>query len=228
MIKAIIFDIDNTLVDFMKMKDSSVDAAVYAMIEAGINLSFEEIRQHIDKIYKEKGIEYQLVFDQLLLDYAGKINHKILSAGIVAYRREREAKLIPYPHVTLTLVELLKMGIKLGIVSDAPSREAWLRLSSLNLQHFFDHVITFDDTGERKPSSIPFKKILNLLNVTPEESIMVGDWAERDMVGASKVGMKTAFARYGDVLDTKNPTADYELKDVIELLDIVKKENGYL
>jgi putative hydrolase of the HAD superfamily len=228
MIKAIVFDLDNTLVDFIKMKDSSIAAAVYAMIEAGIDLSFTEVKQHIDKIYEEKGIEYQQVFDQLLLDYAGKINHKILSAGIVAYRREREANLIPYPHVTLTLVRLLKMGIKLGIVSDAPSREAWLRLSSLNLQHFFDHVITFDDTGERKPSPTPFKKILNLLDVKPEESIMVGDWAERDMVGAAQVGMKTAFARYGDVFNTENPNADYELKDVIELLDIIKKENGYL
>jgi len=229
MIKAIVFDMDNTLVDFMKMKQSSVDAAAYAMIDAGINLSFDEIKQHIKKIYEEKGIEYQLVFDQLLLDYKGKINHKILSAGIVAYRRERESNLIPYPHVTLTLVGLLKMGIKLGIVSDAPSREAWLRLSSLNLQHFFDHIITFDDTGEMKPSSVPFKKILELLEVKPEESIMIGDWVERDIVGAAKVGMKTAFARYGnDKHDIKDVNADYELTDVSELLDIVKKENGNL
>jgi putative hydrolase of the HAD superfamily len=101
-------------------------------------------------------------------------------------------------------------------------------LSSLNFQHFFDHVITFDDTGERKPSPVPFKKILELLNVKPEEAIMVGDWAERDMVGAAKVGMKTAFARYGDVFNTKITNADYELQDVMELLDIVKKENGKL
>jgi putative hydrolase of the HAD superfamily len=228
MIKAIVFDIDNTLVDFLKMKHASIDAAVNAMIDAGLNLPPDEIKQHIDKIYYEKGIEYQLVFDDLLLDYAGKINHKVLSAGIIAYRKEREARLIPYPHVTLTLVELLKMGIKLGIVSDAPCREAWLRLSALNFQHFFDHVITFDDTGERKPSPVPFKKILELLNVKPEESIMVGDWAERDMVGAAKVGMKTAFARYGDVFNTKITNADYELQDVMELLDIVKKENGQL
>ena len=226
MIKAVVFDLDNTLVDFMKMKRSSIDAAVYAMIDAGLNLSYEEIKSGIEKIYDEKGIEYQLVFDQLLLDYAGKIDHKILSAGIVSYRKEREANLVPYPHVTLTLIKLIKMGIKLGIVSDAPAKEAWLRLSYLNIQHLFDHIITFEDTGERKPSPAPFNKILGLLNVKPEESIMVGDWAERDMVGAAKVGMKTAFARYGDAFATKITNADFELKDIIELLDIVKKENG--
>lgn len=226
MIKAVVFDLDNTLVDFMKMKRSSIDAAVYAMIDAGLNLSYEEIKAGIEKIYEEKGIEYQLVFDTLLLDYAGKIDHKILSAGIVSYRRAREASLVPYPHVALTLVKLIKMGIKLGIVSDAPAKEAWLRLSYLNIQHLFDHIITFDDTKERKPSPVPFKKILSLLNVEPEESIMVGDWAERDMVGAAQVGMKTAFARYGDVFATKVTNADFELKDIIELLDIIETENG--
>ena len=226
MIKAVVFDLDNTLVDFMKMKRSSIDAAVYAMIDAGLNLSYEEIKSGIEKIYDERGIEYQLVFDQLLLDYAGKIDHKILSAGIVSYRKEREANLVPYPHVTLTLIKLIKMGIKLGIVSDAPAKEAWLRLSYLNIQHLFDHIITFEDTGERKPSPAPFNKILGLLKVKPEEAIMVGDWAERDMVGAAKVGMKTAFARYGDAFATKITNADFELKDIIELLDIVKKENG--
>ena len=40
MIKAIIFDLDNTLVDFMLLKNSAVDAAIYSMIDAGLNLSF--------------------------------------------------------------------------------------------------------------------------------------------------------------------------------------------
>ena len=48
---------------------------------------------------------------------------------------------------------------------------------------------------------------------------------ERDMVGAAKVGMKTAFARYGDVFNTKITNADYELNDIIELGDIINKEN---
>jgi putative hydrolase of the HAD superfamily len=228
MIKAVVFDLDNTLVDFMKMKRMSIDAAVSAMIDAGIDLSSDDIKCMIEKIYHERGIEYQLVFDELLLDYAQKIDHKILSAGIVAYRRAREAALVPYPHVTLTLIKLIKFGIKLGIVSDAPAKEAWLRLSYLNLQHLFDHIITYDDTGERKPSPVPFRKILSLLNVKPDESLMVGDWAERDVVGGKQVGMRTAFARYGDEFGTIHSNADYELNDIIELVDIIVKENNLI
>ena len=56
---------------------------------------------------------------------------------------------------------------------------------------------------------------------------MVGDWAERDIVGAAKFGMKTAFARYGDTFDTKTHNADYELQILAELIDIIIKENNY-
>jgi putative hydrolase of the HAD superfamily len=225
MIKAAIFDLDNTLMDFMAMKRHAIDGAITAMIDAGLRLPADEIRQRIDAIYKERGIEFQNVFDQLLYGVFNKLDYKILSAGIVAYRRAREASLVPYPHVTLVLTELLRRGIKLGVVSDAPAREAWLRLCYVNFHHYFDAVVTFDDTGERKPLPGPFRKALEALDVKAEDAIMIGDWAERDMIGVAKVGMKTVFARYGDTFNTKETHADYEIDDIKELLPIVDELN---
>jgi putative hydrolase of the HAD superfamily len=118
------------------------------------------------------------------------------------------------------------MGLKLAVVSDAPKLEAWLRLCYLNLHHIFDHVVTFEDTGERKPKPAPFERALSLLGVEPHEALMVGDWAERDIVGATQVGMKTAFARYGDTFNTIHANADYDLKDIRMLLEIVSQENA--
>ena len=86
--------------------------------------------------------------------------------------------------------------------------------------------MTFEDTGERKPSPVPFRKALDLLNIQPHEAIMVGDWAERDMVGAAKVGMTTVFARYGDTFGTVESNAHYEINDVSELLAVIDKENA--
>ncbi len=226
MIKAIVFDLDNTLVDFMAMKRQAIESAIYAMIDAGLSLSPKDVKERIETIYKERGIEFQNVFDQLLYDVFNKVDYKILSAGIIAYRRAREAALVPYPHVYLTMVELLKRGLKLAVVSDAPAREAWLRLCYLNFHHIFDAVVTFDDTGERKPNPGPFKKALELLNVIPAESLMVGDWAERDMIGAANIGMKTVFARYGDTFGTVESHADYDINDIKELLPIIEKENA--
>jgi putative hydrolase of the HAD superfamily len=224
MLKAIVFDLDNTLVDFMAMKRQAVDAAIDAMLDTGIHLDRKEIKSRIDEIYQERGIEYQQVFDDLLFGIFNRIDHRILASGILAYRRAREAALKPYPHVTATLMELIKRGVKLAILSDAPSREAWLRLCHVNLHYIFTLAVTFDDTGERKPSPRPFLKVLELLDINPAEALMVGDWAERDIAGAKAVGMRTAFARYGDSFNTQNHGADYDLKDISELLYVVESE----
>ncbi|MEP7235919.1 MAG: HAD-IA family hydrolase [Ignavibacteriota bacterium] len=221
MIKAVVFDLDNTLVDFMAMKKRAIGAAIDAMVDAGLELEPQEIQSRIDTIYKERGMEYQQVFDDLLFNIFQKIDHRVLASGIIAYRRAREASLKPYPHVTATLMELIRRDVKLAVLTDAPSREAWLRLCYINFHHFFDVAVTFDDTGERKPSEKPFRMALDRLGVDASSALMVGDWPERDIAGAKAVGMKTAFARYGDFFGIKEHGADFELADISDLLNIV-------
>ena len=225
-IKGVIFDLDNTLLDFMKMKEVAVKSAIKAMIEAGLEIGEDESYNDIISIYEEFGWENQKVFDVFLNKTIGYVDNKFLAAGVVAYRRAREANLLAYPNVNRTLVALTKLGIKLAVVSDAPSREAWMRIYYLNLYHFFDTVITFDDTGERKPSSVPFEMALNKLNLDPVDSLMIGDWPERDVVGAKQIGMRTAFAVYGDTFGTKHSGADWDIKDISELITIIKNINN--
>jgi len=226
MIRAIIFDLDNTLTDFMKMKRASIDAAVDGMLDAGLTLTREEVATRIYQVYDREGIEYQQVFDRFLNEALGHIDYKILSSAIVAYRRARDSYLVLYPHVNITLLELLKRGLKLAVVSDAPRLQAWTRLAHLQLHHLFDTIVAFEDTGERKPSPKPFERAIEVLGIAPSEAIMVGDWPERDVVGAAKVGIRTAFARYGDTFGTVHSGADYDLNDVYELVAIVDRLNG--
>ncbi len=225
MIRTIVFDLDNTLVDFMKMKSDAVHAAIDGMIDAGLKLPREAVKARIDAIYLERGLEFQRVFDELLERELGQIDPKILASGIVAYRRARGSALVLYPHVQMTLLELAKRGIGLGVVSDAPRAQVWLRICELALQHTFDAVVTFDDTGERKPSPAPFREVLTRLGSDPSESLMVGDWAERDVVGGKSLGMKTVFARYGDTFGTEHSGADFDVDDVFELVGIVDRLN---
>jgi putative hydrolase of the HAD superfamily len=226
MIRAIIFDLDNTLTDFMKMKRAAIDAAVDGMLDAGLTIPREEVASRIYKVYDREGIEYQQVFDLFLNEALGRIDYRILSSAIVAYRRARDSYLVLYPHVNMTLLELLKRGLKLAVVSDAPRLQAWMRLAHLQLHHNFDTVVAFEDTGERKPSPKPFERAIEMLGIAPSEAIMVGDWPERDVVGAAKVGIKTAFARYGDTFGTVHSGADFDLNDVYELVAIVDRLNG--
>ncbi|MBI2070456.1 MAG: HAD-IA family hydrolase [Elusimicrobia bacterium] len=225
MIKAIVFDIDNTLVNFMRMKRHAVDAAVEAMLDAGLPGVKQELVDKIFQVYWREGIENQQIFDKVLVELLGRVDHRILAAGILGYRRAKDAYLAVYPHVHPTLTNLARLGIKMGVVSDAPKLQVFMRIVGLGLAHYFDAVVTFDDTGERKPSPKPFRLVLEKLNVQPAEAIMIGDWAERDMVGAKGVGMTAVFAKYGDEFNKGSGGADYEVMDIGELVAIVRSLN---
>ncbi|MCG3204523.1 MAG: Phosphoglycolate phosphatase [Elusimicrobia bacterium] len=225
MIKAVIFDLDNTLVNFMRVKRAAVSGAVEAMIDAGLPVSKDEAIKQVFNMYDREGIEDQRIFDKMLVEKYGQIDYRILAAGVVGYRRAKEGNMVLYPHVRQTVMQLIRMGLKLGLVSDAPRMSAWTRLISLGLDSFFDAVVANEDTGKRKPDPAPFQLALSRLNVKAEDAIMVGDWAERDMVGAKALGMKTAFARYGDDFNTQDAGADFELADIHQLVDIVKRLN---
>ncbi|OYD15643.1 hypothetical protein CH330_05260 [candidate division WOR-3 bacterium JGI_Cruoil_03_51_56] len=226
MIKAVVFDVDNTLVDFLKMKYAAVDAAIEAMIDAGLSINANKARERIFRIYDEKGIEFQQVFDEFLAGVLDRIDYRILANGILAYRRGREGVLVAYPHVNMALMKLVRMGLKLGVVSDAPKLQAWMRLCSLGIDNFFDAVVTFDDTMKRKPAPEPFEKALEMLEVEAKEAVMVGDWAERDITGAKEIGMYTVFARYGNTFGTEHSGADLEINDILELVPFIERLNS--
>ncbi len=218
--KAILFDLDNTLIDFMGIKRMSCEAAVSAMIEAGVKLDKEKALKILFGLYDKYGIEYDKIFQKFLLKINRKIDYWILSKGIVAYRKISSGFLKPYPGVYKTLLKLKEKGFKLGIVSDAPRLKAWMRLCEMNIDDFFDVVVAFGDTNELKPSRLPFEKAINELKLKPSEVIMVGDNPERDIIGAKKLGMKTVLARYGGN-GKAGIKADYEINSFEELLKIV-------
>jgi putative hydrolase of the HAD superfamily len=231
-IKAVIFDIDNTLIDFFKMKELSVEDAIYAMIATGLKKSHDEIWDAIDKIYQKHGIEYQNVFNDVLKQFEGKVDNKKLGAAISAYRKVRVGHIMPYANVIPTLIALTKRGYKLGVISDAPSLQMWIRLCDMGLEHFFDFVIASEDEGELKPSPLPFKRAIEILKLKPEEIIMVGDNMHRDVAGAKNIGMVSVLAKYGQSVkrivgieprnSIENAKPDYEINDVKELLEVLK------
>jgi putative hydrolase of the HAD superfamily len=64
---------------------------------------------------------------------------------------------------------------------------------------------------------------LKKLGLSPQDVMMVGDWPERDMAGARQMGIRSIFARYGDLFDTVHSGADFEIGRFDEILKIIEK-----
>ena len=228
MIKAILFDLDNTLIDFMKMKYFSIDAAIDAMLAHGLKMSRKTVKDGIAKLYNMHGIEHQTVFQEFLERKLGKVDYRLLAAAVSAYRRAKTSELKPYANAIPTL-EKLKKKYRLGIVSDAPRLQAWIRLADLGMTDIFDVVITREDTGVFKPDPKPYQAALKILKLKPEEVLFVGDAPARDIKGAMAIGMKACFARYGFVeantigynAADESVKPDYVIDDISEILKIV-------
>src|SRR6476619_711629 len=110
----------------MKMKRASVDAAVEGMMDAGLPGMKEDLVKEVFDVYWKEGIEDQKIFDKILKAKLGFIDYKIL-----AYRRAKGGTMTLYPRVNQTLMELMRMGIKRTVISDAPKMEVWLRIVGL-------------------------------------------------------------------------------------------------
>jgi len=223
-IKAILFDLDNTLIDFLTFKKETAKAAASVMVKQGLPATELELYGKIFSVYDEKGIEYQKTFHDVIKPFELEVNtaEKIQQAAILAYLGKKFDVLKPYPMVKPVLAKLRK-DYRLVIVTDAPRNKAWQRLVLTGLEKSFDFVITHDDTMEKKPHNSPFYLALERLNLLAPACLFVGDNPERDLKGAAEVGMHTCWAKYGSLRKNFDFKPDYSIDKFEELLEILGK-----
>jgi len=199
-IKAVLFDLDQTLIDFITMKVEACRSAIKAMIKAGLKINERNGLKKLMETYFKYGIESDIAFTKFLEGEMGKADPDILQTGIDAYVKTKPKFLKPYPYVLETLEMLKFLDLKVGIVTDAPRAKAMRRLEAMNIIEFFDFIVTFDDTGVKKSEELPIKLAIKKLNLYPEEILFVGDSFERDIKPAKKLGMKTLLVKRCDDL----------------------------
>ena len=222
MIRAITFDLDMTLIDFISYKKKATSAAASAMIKSGFKGNRKKLEKELFDFYLKHGIESDDAFEKFLKKHKS-FNEKILAAAINAYLKSKYENIRPYPKVKQTLKKLKQKGYKLAIVTDAPRLKAYMRLDEMDITDMFDVVVGKEDTGRQKPSKLPFKKALKALKVKPSEAMHVGDWRERDVLGARKMGMRSCLAHYGDQHIGKKIWADCYVDKIEDILKVIAK-----
>ncbi len=198
MIKAVFFDIDNTLFDSTTLAEMARRNSVKAMIDSGLPIKDEAlVYKKLQSVIKKYGSNYPKHYDRLLEELSIPWSAKIVAAGVVAYEHTKFGYLKPYPGVIPALMNLKKKNYLLGVISNGIAVKQWEKLIGLGVHHFFDGVVTSEEAGVEKPEKEIFLMAIEKLGVKATECVMVGDRVKVDIYGAKRVGMKTIWLKKG-------------------------------
>ncbi len=203
MVKWIFFDVGSTLVD----ETEAYDHRVRDMI-SGTSITFKEFD------------DARIALAQRGLDgNSAAIKHFGLTK--TPWHSEDE---VPYSDAQSTLVALRQKNYKLGIIANQKLGTAE-RLEAWGLRQYLDVIAASAEIGYAKPDKEIFEKAFELAECTAEESVMVGDRLDNDIVPAKAIGMKTVWVKNGlakyQSAELGEGVADYQIGSLSELLLIL-------
>lgn len=226
MIKAILFDFYGTIANYGNMKEADIQTwkVIFEYISSKVkSITYEEFINRWNPIFtsfislEEKSEESILLtkISKLLYSFNIECDSKTI-ARIGDMCLKTWQSYISFPDDMVMIFDLLKSRFKLGIVSnfDHPSHLRRL-LSERRIANFFESVIISGEIGIMKPNSKIFYKALNELNVSPDETIFIGDNIIDDIDGARNIGCKTIL------IDRQNNFTNFKGKKINNLRDLL-------
>ena len=221
--KHIFFDLDHTLWDFDKNSEFAFDT-IFKQQGFDIELSdFLNIyiprNQHYWKLYQDNQIThddlryYRLkdVFDALQIEISESMIH-LLSDEYIKYLPE-------YNHLfdgALEMLDYLKPKYQLHIITNGFASVQTKKMKNSNIDHYFETITNSEMAGVKKPHKKIFDFALSLSNASKEESLMIWDSYEADILGAQNAGIEAIF------FNEQNIQTDMPVFQVNHLLELKK------
>jgi putative hydrolase of the HAD superfamily len=186
-LQAVVFDMDDTLYSEREYVIGGFDA-VGGYCEERFGWPGSEIRDALVDML-DRGVRGN-TFD-LLLRARGVEDAGAVKEMVEAYRTHQPS-IRPFPGI-VELLNRLRSGHRLGLVSDGYLDVQMRKLEGLGIAPLFDAVVMSDELGRDawKPSDRPFRLVLERLGVEADEAVYVGENSTKDFLGARKAGMHT-------------------------------------
>lgn len=131
-----------------------------------------------------------------------------------------------YPDALFVLEELKNLGRRTALITTSPRANVMHLLDKYNIHHFFDVVITMEDTKLHKPHAEPLEKALEILGGTKEEAVMIGD-SDKDIGAGNNAGVDSilfypdAHEKFYDFHELKTFKPTYVVKEFRRVMDII-------
>ena len=224
MYKYILFDADNTLLDFDKSEKQALLATFdkFEIDKAYIN-EFSEINKSLWELLEKNKIlrdELKIKRFELLLD---KIDKEDINAEEISnfYLSEIKKHSYTYDFSYYVCDKLKKMGKNLSIITNGTKTVQIPRLSKSPIRPFFEHIFISEDLGVNKPSKAFFDAVLAVIEASPNECLIVGDSLTSDILGGINSKIDTVWFNPYEKINATNIIPTYTIKELKELLKIV-------
>ena len=228
MIRAVFFDLDNTLYDFERVRRFGLGVALQHLHErlpdTRGRLSVESLARLRDEVADEvENADLQLTEIRtesfrralVLCGYGGQAD--ALAPELTRIYFENRFKVAQPYNGAVTALRRLKGRCALGIVSNGNTP-----LELVGIEDCFDHKIFAEDVGVAKPDPRIFEMAMERVPCRPDEFMYVGDSIEFDVMGAMNAGARTVwFNPHGTPYPDGLVRPDFEIADLAELVGVV-------
>jgi len=220
-ISHIFFDLDHTLWDFDKNSALTFEK-IFELNNINICLNeFLEIYVPINfqywKLYREEKIDKASLRYGRLNDAFKLMNIKVKTSMIYKLSDDYISCLSTFNHLfdgTIEILEYLQVSYKLHIITNGFKEIQQSKLNNSNIDSYFETVTNSEMVGVKKPNPKIFKHALNVAKASQENSIMIGDNYEADILGALNFGVDAICFNY------HNETLAKEVKQIDNLLQL--------
>lgn len=220
-IKHVFFDLDHTLWDFDKNSALTFDK-IFKMHQVGVHLeTFLEVYEPVNlqywKRYRDDEIDKMELRYGRLKDTFDAINFTVEDALIHHLSTDYMEHLSSFNHLfegTLDVLQYLHPKYQLHIITNGFEEAQLKKMNSSAITPFFKTITNAESAGVKKPNPIIFNYALNIADAHPEESLMIGDNYEADVLGALHVGYDVIFFNY------RNDHSEPHIKQVKHLSEL--------
>ncbi|MCB9641063.1 MAG: phosphoglycolate phosphatase [Myxococcales bacterium] len=189
-IQLVIFDLDGTLID-------SSDDIVAAMRQLLGEMHLSQLSSEQIMSFVGQGVDWLV---RRCLEACGMYGEESVLAAVQRYRALYKSGALKYTHLYTGVretLERLRLGPwELAVCTNKPENIARKVLSGLGISQYFLALLGGDSLSQRKPDAAPLRLLMELLDVEPAETLMVGD-SEYDMAAGQAAGVWTCAAAYG-------------------------------
>ena len=219
---AVIFDIDNTLYPYDPCNNAGVRVVFELLCHRfGISESvYEKVISAAKKDVKSfnKGTaacHNRFLYFQRICEYLDIFSPELVIEMYTLFWSTYFDHMKLFPGAAELLRYLKANGIKIGFCTDLTAHIQFKKIIILGISDIPDAVVTSEECGAEKPSPLMFENILKKLKVSAEETVMVGDSIEKDILGARESGILPIL--YGNQSSKYIYANNYrELKDLLE------------